>query len=136
MKDTVAYRYALALYDLAKETNKIDIWQEQMRLVKKVFVKDRSLKTFFDNHQISKGDKKNILKKAFVNDVDKEVGRKNKELVQEMMYDFFIDDALEAFGWEYHERDYKSPAPISQFIEDTLDWYRDYVTILEIPVIN
>ena len=52
------------------------------------------------------------------------------------MYDFFIDDALEAFGWEYHERDYKSPAPISQFIEDTLDWYRDYVTILEIPVIN
>ena len=24
MKDTVAYRYALALYDLAKETNKID----------------------------------------------------------------------------------------------------------------
>ena len=48
MKDTVAYRYALALYDLAKETNKIDIWQEQMRLVKKVFVKDRSLKTFFD----------------------------------------------------------------------------------------
>ncbi len=60
----------------------------------------------------------------------------DKELVQEMMYDFFIDDALEAFGWEYHERDYKSPAPVSQFIEDTLDWYRDYVTILEIPVIN
>ena len=73
MKDTVAYRYALALYDLAKETNKIDIWQEQMRLVKIVFVKDRSLKTFFDIHQISKEDKKNILKKAFVNDVDKEV---------------------------------------------------------------
>ena len=40
----------------------------------------------------------------------------DKELVQEMMYDFFIDDALEAFGWEYHERDYKFPAPISQFI--------------------
>ena len=60
----------------------------------------------------------------------------DKELVQEMMYDFLINDALYAFGWEYHERDYQFPAPISQLIEDTLDWYRDYVVILEIPVVN
>ncbi len=60
----------------------------------------------------------------------------DKGLVQEMMYDFLIDDALCAFGWEYHEKDYKFPAPISQLIEDTLDWYRDYVVILEIPVVN
>jgi hypothetical protein len=43
---------------------------------------------------------------------------------------------MDAYGWEYHERDYKFPAPINQLIEDVLDWYRDYVTILEIPVVN
>ena len=60
----------------------------------------------------------------------------DKELVQEMMYDFFIEDAMSAYGWEYHERDYKFPAPISQLIGDVLDWYRDYVEIIEIPVVN
>lgn len=60
----------------------------------------------------------------------------DKELVQEMMYDFLIDDALEAFGWEYHERNYNFLSPVSQFIEEALDWYRDYVEIIEIPVVN
>jgi hypothetical protein len=60
----------------------------------------------------------------------------DKELVQEMMYDFFIEDAMGAYGWEYHERDFKFPAPISKIMEEVLGWYRDYVTILEIPVVN
>lgn len=55
-------------------------------------------------------------------------------LVQSLMYDFMIEDAMQSFGWEYHERDYKFPAPIEDLIRDTKEWYDDYVTIIAIPV--
>lgn len=73
MKDTSAARYAQGLFDLALERQKTDNWQKQMRLVKKVFKQDESFKSFFMNYQISKDDKKVVLRQAFGASIDKEV---------------------------------------------------------------
>lgn len=73
MKDTSAARYAQGLFDLALERQKLTVWQKQMRLVKKVFRMDENFKSFFMNNQISKADKKDVLRQAFGASIDKEV---------------------------------------------------------------
>ena len=73
MRDTSAARYAQGLFYLALEKAKIDSWQKQMRLVKKVFKNDISLRSFFMNYQISKEAKKEVLNKAFKDNIDRDV---------------------------------------------------------------
>lgn len=73
MRDTSAARYAQGLFYLALEKAKIDSWQKQMRLVKKVFKNDISFRSFFMNYQISKEAKKEVLNKAFKDNIDRDV---------------------------------------------------------------
>lgn len=52
----------------------------------------------------------------------------DKELVQEMMYDFMIEDA--------HFKHNFCSYPIKDIIEDTWEYYCEFITIIEIPVVN
>ncbi len=69
----IANRYAEALYELACEESKIDLWQQQMRKVKQVFDQDVAIQAFFSHIRIDDIEKRVVLKKVFENVIDKEV---------------------------------------------------------------
>lgn len=54
--------------------------------------------------------------------------------VEEMMYDFMMDDIQNEYGWEYHQHDYAFPRPIEDIVNDIWEWYNEYVGIIIIPV--
>ncbi len=58
----------------------------------------------------------------------------DKSFVEEMMYDFMMDDIQNEYGWEYHQHDYTLPRPIEDIVNDIWEWYNEYVGIIIIPV--
>lgn len=64
----LAERYAAALFELASETNKIVEWQIQAKVIQQSLTQD--MNKFFASCQISKDDKKNVLKKAYTEVLD------------------------------------------------------------------
>lgn len=73
MKDSVAVRYATGLFELACEEHKVDAWQEQMNLLKKVYNQEKDLKSIFTSMQITKQEKKDIIRNIFGKTLDREV---------------------------------------------------------------
>lgn len=70
----LAERYAAALFELASETNKVIDWQKQAKVIQQSLTQD--MNKFFASCQISKEEKKDVLKKAYAGSID------------EMMLDF------------------------------------------------
>jgi F-type H+-transporting ATPase subunit delta len=71
--EKVASRYAQALFEFACESNKVDLWQQQMQLVHQVFQQDSQIGDFFSHIQIEANQKKDVFKKIFSNRIDSDV---------------------------------------------------------------
>ncbi|MBA4536639.1 F0F1 ATP synthase subunit delta [Bacillus aquiflavi] len=64
---TVAKRYAIALFELAKEHKIIEQVEEELRVVQRVFEKELNLMTILKSPKLPINKKKEILKIAFAN---------------------------------------------------------------------
>lgn len=71
--EKVASRYAQALFEFACESKKVNLWQEQMRLIYQVFQQDSQIGGFFSHIRVEANQKKNVFKEIFSNKVDNEV---------------------------------------------------------------
>lgn len=60
----VAKRYALALFELAKENNAIDQFENELTIVKQVFSTNKELFEVFNHPKVSLDAKKTILKES------------------------------------------------------------------------
>ena len=63
--NNVAQRYAEALFELASEKNKIDLWQEQMDVVGESIGSNPRILEILKHSKIDSKDKKDILEKCF-----------------------------------------------------------------------
>ena len=61
----VAKRYAVALFQLAKEQNLLDQIEEELRTVKEVFTKDHELLDFLEHPKVTAGAKRDMITNAF-----------------------------------------------------------------------
>jgi F-type H+-transporting ATPase subunit delta len=61
----VAKRYAVALFQIAKEQNLLDQMEEELRIVKEVFTHDNELLGFLEHPKLTSGAKKTVLSNAF-----------------------------------------------------------------------
>ncbi|MBO9130064.1 F0F1 ATP synthase subunit delta [Bacillus sp. 165] len=64
-KDIVAKRYAVALFQLAKEKHMLETFEEDLRTVKEVFLTNKDLHAFLELPSVTKENKKQMLSKAF-----------------------------------------------------------------------
>lgn len=71
--EKVASRYAQALFEYACELNKVDLWQQQMRLVYQVFQQDPQIGDFFSHIRIEADQKKSVFKQIFSERVDSDL---------------------------------------------------------------
>lgn len=71
--DTIASRYAKALIELAKENDKVEIYQKQIKYVHSVIKENKELVEFLKCFTIEPSNKKDLLNKIFRNDLDLEV---------------------------------------------------------------
>jgi F-type H+-transporting ATPase subunit delta len=71
--EKVASRYAQALFEYACELNKVDLWQQQMRLVHQVFQQDAQIVDFFSHIRIEADQKKSVFKQIFSERTDSDV---------------------------------------------------------------
>ena len=62
--NNVAQRYAEALFELASEKNKIDLWQEQMDVVGESIGSNPRILEILKHSKIDSKDKKDILEKC------------------------------------------------------------------------
>ena len=61
----VAKRYALALFQIAKETSALGVIEEELRVVKEVVQYNPDLKVVLSSSKLSKEEKKEIIKASF-----------------------------------------------------------------------
>lgn len=71
--DTIASRYAKALFELAKENDKVEIYQKQIKYVHSVIKENKELLEFLKSYKIKSSNKKDLLNKIFKDDIDLEV---------------------------------------------------------------
>lgn len=71
--DTIASRYAKALFELAKENDKVEIYQKQVKYVHSVIRENKELLEFLKCYTIESSNKKDLLNKIFKDDIDLEV---------------------------------------------------------------
>jgi F-type H+-transporting ATPase subunit delta len=64
-KDIVAKRYAVALFQLAKEKHMLETFEEDLRTVKEVFLGNKELQAFLELPNVTKEKKKEVLSQAF-----------------------------------------------------------------------
>jgi hypothetical protein len=66
----------------------------------------------------------------------------NRSLVEEVMYDCYYEDSYYDFCWKVaspYTRNVDAedlPEYANMAHEDTMDWYDNYMSIIEIPVVN
>lgn len=68
--EKVASRYAQALFELACESEKVDLWQRQMQLIHQTFQQDPQIGDFFGHIRIEAAHKKEIVKQIFMGKID------------------------------------------------------------------
>lgn len=71
--EKVASRYAQALFEFAFESNKVDLWQQQMQLVHQVFQQDPQIGDFFSHIRVEANQKKTVFKEIFSSRIDRDV---------------------------------------------------------------
>jgi F-type H+-transporting ATPase subunit delta len=64
-QNAVAKRYALALFEIAKEQNQLEAIEEELRVVKDVFMENKELDILLASPKLFLEKKKEILKEAF-----------------------------------------------------------------------
>ncbi|QFT90930.1 ATP synthase subunit delta [Bacillus sp. THAF10] len=102
-KNGVAKRYALALFELAKEHNLYEQFDAELAEVKKVFLNNTELEVILSNPKIRKDSKKQIVREAFasaspfiVNTLQLLIDRHRQGIVIDMIdeYKTLSNDAL------------------------------------------
>lgn len=71
--EKVASRYAQALFEYACESDKVDLWQHQMRWVQQAFQQDSQIGDFFSHIRIEANQKKSVFKEIFSNRIDSDI---------------------------------------------------------------
>lgn len=61
----VAKRYAVALFNIAKEQNLLDQIEEELRTIKEVFTTDKDFVSFLKHPKVTRTAKKDVVAKAF-----------------------------------------------------------------------
>lgn len=102
----VAKRYAVALFQLAKEQNVIDKIENELLVVKEVFTTNRELIDVLNHPKVKSDEKKSLVKEAFaslsqqvVNTLLLLVDRHRVDVVEELVNQF-VQSANEARGTE------------------------------------
>jgi F-type H+-transporting ATPase subunit delta len=102
----VAKRYAVALFQLAKEQNTIDQFEKELLIVKEVFTTNKDLIDVLNHPKVTNETKKSIVKEAFasltqqvVNTLLLLVDRHRVDIVTDVV-DYFVKNANEARGTE------------------------------------
>lgn len=65
---------------------------------------------------------------------DAVISSEDKDLLQELMCDMYMDDCYESYLWDLLWRD--NGMDIQDIFENMLDFYRDYIGIVESQVIE
>ena len=88
--NSVAARYAEALFELACEKNTIDLWQEQMDVVGDSIRSNPRLLEILKHSKIDSKDKKDILEKCF-SSLDRPVFNFLRLLVDKGRFNYILD---------------------------------------------
>ncbi|MCT4613170.1 MAG: ATP synthase F1 subunit delta [Clostridia bacterium] len=65
MDRIVSGKYAKALYDIALEENKLGIYEEEVRFIKEMFLKEKDILKVLSNPNVDSRDKKDLVSKLF-----------------------------------------------------------------------
>lgn len=105
-KGIVAKRYAVALFQLAKEQNTIDQIENELLVVKEVFTTNKDLIDVLNHPKVTIKAKKSIVKESFaslskqvVNTLFLLVDRHRVDIVTDVV-DYFVQNANKARGTE------------------------------------
>ena len=71
--DTIASRYAKALLELAIENDSVKEYQSQVKYILSVIKENKELIEFLKCYTIEDANKKDLIKKIFINDISVEV---------------------------------------------------------------
>ncbi len=107
MAQLVAGRYANALFDLALESSKLDVFEDEVKLVLETFENDKEFLLVFNHPQITGEEKMSILEKAFKGKISDDIMglfsvalRKNRETQIIDMLKIFVKKAEDYKGIE------------------------------------
>ncbi|WP_017756599.1 F0F1 ATP synthase subunit delta [Calidifontibacillus oryziterrae] len=96
-RDAVAIRYAVALFELAKEQNQLDQLEEELKVVVKVVEENPSFLTILKQPKISKDSKKALVKEVFkdastivLNTILLLIDRKREDILLEVVEEYFL----------------------------------------------
>ncbi|MFZ3589057.1 F0F1 ATP synthase subunit delta [Bacillus sp. DJP31] len=101
---TIAKRYAIALFQVAKEQNILDQVEQELLVVKTVFIENKQLITLFNNPKVTKDKKKLIVKESFSNLSSPVINTlliltdRNRHAIIISIVDFFTEAANDARG--------------------------------------
>lgn len=73
MAELVGKRYAQALFEVAAELDKLEIFKEEINAVSTIFESEEKLKTVFEHPKLSKDEKKDIVNAIFKEKVSDEI---------------------------------------------------------------
>lgn len=103
-QEVVAKRYAVALFQVAKDKGLFEQMEEELRVVKQVFSENPAIHTILKHPKVSINKKKEILKESFaslseevVNTLLLLVDRHREDAIVEMI-DYFFEQANEEQG--------------------------------------
>lgn len=65
---------------------------------------------------------------------DAVISSEDKDLLQELMCDMYMDDCYESYLWDLLWRD--NGMDIQDIFDNMLDYYNEYMVIIESPVIK
>ncbi|WP_075983183.1 F0F1 ATP synthase subunit delta [Bacillus massilinigeriensis] len=95
MSSTVARRYALALFQIAKEQQLLDQMEEELRVVKETVSDNEDLQAVLKSPKLTKEKKKEILATAFanvnphvLNTLKLLIDRHRENIISDVAYDF------------------------------------------------
>ncbi len=71
--EQLSNRYGVALFELAKEENVVDVWQSQVKQISSLLSKNNELLDFLEHVLILGKDKKEVVEKVFGKSIDKNI---------------------------------------------------------------
>ncbi|WP_102348243.1 F0F1 ATP synthase subunit delta [Bacillus sp. Marseille-P3661] len=93
----VANRYAVALFELAKEQNQLETVEAELRVVEKVLAENPQFLTLLKQPKISNESKKTMIKEVFggvsttvLNTILLLIDRKREDLLSEIVEEYFV----------------------------------------------
>lgn len=96
-QNAVAGRYAVALYNLAKEHNELELLEQELKVVEKVVAENPQFLTILKHPKVVKETKKALVKEVFqnasqtlINTMLLLIDRKREELLPEIAEQYFL----------------------------------------------